>query len=113
MTEIQQLQLPENYDPPHLFCPACGAAIYDDVKDEEVCPHLVIALDPTGFENALIAEKYQKIFQEILEDEDFDGDPLETFLEEHGQESFLAFEVVFSATGMGGYSIYAVFDFAP
>jgi hypothetical protein len=112
MNTIQQLQLPENYDPPHLFCPACGAPIFDE-GETKVCPHLVIAIDPTGFENATIGEKYQAIFDAILEDEDFDGDPLEAFLEEHDQESFLKFEIAFSATGMGGYRISAVFDFAP
>jgi hypothetical protein len=113
MTTIQKLQLPENYDPPHLFCPACGAAIYDNGVDGQICPHLVIAIDPSRPENALIGEKYEKTFKEILEDKDFDGELIEAFLEENDQESFLKFEVAFSATGMGGYSISAVFDFAP
>jgi hypothetical protein len=112
MTTIQNLQLPENYDPPHLFCPACGAPIFDE-GETELCPHLVIAVDPNGIENAMIGEKYEEIFKAILEDDDFDGELLEAFLEENDQESFLKFEVAFSATGMGGYSISAVFDFAP
>ncbi len=112
MNTIQQLQLPENYDPPHLFCPACGAAIFDE-GETKICKHLVIAIDPTGIADALIGEKYKTIFEEILEDDDLDDDPLEAFLEEYDQESFLKFEVAFSATGMGGYSISAVFDFAP
>jgi hypothetical protein len=112
MITIQKLQLPENYGPPRLFCPACGAPIYCE-DDTQSCPHLVIAIDPSGPENALIGEKYQAIFEEILADEDFDGELLEAFLEENDQESFLKFEVAFNATGMGGYSISAVFDFAP
>lgn len=81
MSSNQKLRLPDNYDPPRLFCPACGAPIFDE-GDTVVCPHLVIAIDPNGIENATIGEKYQATFDSILGDDDFDGDPLEAFLEE-------------------------------
>ena len=114
MTHLQKVKLPLNYDPPQFYCPACGAPVLGNF-DTQICEHLVFVSDPGGSGMDLIGEKYSDVFEKLREEIEKTDNLIEKFLEKHGKDSFLAYDVEVSGIShsVECYNITALFDFAP
>jgi hypothetical protein len=63
-----KLEMLFGYDPPAIYCPACGKSIFSE-KGCAGCDHLIFAYLDVAGEFSYISPRYEKVIRKIDEDE--------------------------------------------
>ena len=111
MENLVNIELPFGYDPPAVFCPACGNPLYtpDEMKP---CKHVIYAwMSESGFD--YVKDDLQD-YVEQLEENDAE-DPLEELRKKIDQKHIVILSVNFGGMACGPvwYSAEVGIDFAP
>lgn len=108
-----EVELPFGYDPPDVYCPACGKPIFSE-QECDGCEHLVFAHMDVDDEFSYVSPKYEAAISKIAEDEEVD-DKVEAALKLLNKSSILTLRITFGGMACGPicFTSTAAIDFAP
>ena len=110
------IEMPFDYPPPDIYCPACGKVIFEKGGSSAYCAHTILLGESISGEPPYVSSEYAKTYEELQQDEGVD-DATRTFLDRLTKKSILKLEIAISGSGHGGTPISGTMtvavDFAP
>jgi hypothetical protein len=108
MSNLIKVEQPFGYDPPAVYCPACGSPIY--TPDEmSSCKHLLYAwMSESGFD--YVAPAIESLVEKLEEDADVD-DPLSELQSKIDNEHVAIIDLHFGGMACGPVSFNDVYGF--
>jgi hypothetical protein len=113
---LQLVELEWRGMPPALYCPACGAPVYEEAQDPTPCPHVVFSyIDIVGDFDHLNERHTELAEQASRLAEERDTLAVDEFIQAMDSTKVLCFSLTTNGMACGPTSstVYAAFDFCP